>query len=275
MKEKLKSLLTWDDVRRILLIPAQALKSQQRSLVLGSSVFLAVLFIAVASIIFPKDSFMAVFLLDHSSNSIFPYPFTIQITLILFFFVGLGELALRWTVAQIELDFPKQGYLPEDEQTVLQTQDLGAIRQKVAGRFDAENGFLPYLINLCILQFQSSRSVDQTVSVMNSSLELMSHRVDLRYSMIRYIVWAIPTIGFIGTVVGIAGALGYINPDHMDLGLITGNLKIAFNTTILALLFSAILVWIQHVVQKREEMGLNLAGHYCLQNLINRLFVGP
>ena len=49
--------------------------------------------------------------------------------------------------------------------------------------------------------------MDQMVSVMNSSLELIAHRLDLRYSMLRYLVWLLPTLGFIGTVVGIAGAL--------------------------------------------------------------------
>lgn len=64
MKEKPKSLLTWNDVRRILLVPNQALKSLQRPVVLGCSVFLAVFVVAVASILFPKDSFIAVFPLD-------------------------------------------------------------------------------------------------------------------------------------------------------------------------------------------------------------------
>lgn len=60
------------------------------------------------------------------------------------------------------------------------------------GTFDRDNGFLPSLIDVSILQFQTRHSVDQTVSVMNSSLELITHRVDLRYSMLRYLVWLLP-----------------------------------------------------------------------------------
>lgn len=245
-----------------------------RPAVLGLFTVLGCVCIALLTILVSKGSDTALLLLDYSDTSPFPYPLTIQNIMYLCFFLCLGDLYARWHSAQRELAHTWQGYLPEDEQTVLQPHELGEIRERVAGRFDAEHGFLPYLINLSILQFQTSRSVDQAVSVLNSSLELIAHRVDLRYSMIRYVVWAIPTFGFIGTVVGIAGSLSFIKGGTMELDLITGNLAIAFNTTIMALILSAILVFILHVVQKREETAVNLAGHYCLQNLINRLFVG-
>ena len=99
-------------------------------------------------------------------------------------------------VGRIESAFKARSYLPEDEETILQAQDLGAIRARVSGIHDGENGFLPFLVDLCILQFHTSRSVDQTVGVLNSSLDLMSHRLDLRYTTLRYLSWVIPTIGF-------------------------------------------------------------------------------
>ena len=61
----------------------------------------------------------------------------------------------------------------------------------------------------CILQFQGSHSVNQANSLLNSSLELFQHELELKYAMLRYLVWLIPTLGFIGTVVGIAFALDY------------------------------------------------------------------
>lgn len=245
-----------------------------RPMVLGVFAAAGGFWIVLLTILLGKDSHAAVLLLDYSSTSSFPYPFTIQNLMYLFFFVCLGDLFVRWNTAQRELLYVKQGYLPEDEQTILQPHELGQIREKISGHYDGENGFLPYLINLSILQFQTSRSVDQAVSVLNSSLELIAHRVDLRYSMIRYIVWAIPTVGFIGTVVGIAGSLAFIKGGTMELDLITGNLAIAFNTTIMALILSAILVLLLHAVQKNEETAVNQAGDYCLKNLINRLFIG-
>jgi biopolymer transport protein ExbB/TolQ len=111
------------------------------------------------------------------------------------------------------------------------------------------------------------------VSVLNSTLELMAHRVDLRYQLLRYLSWAIPTVGFIGTVVGIASALGFINPDDMQMARITSSLAVAFDTTVIALLESAVVVFLLNMVQKEEELAVNRAGGYCLKNLINRLYV--
>lgn len=202
------------------------------------------------------------------------YPFTIHAVLHLSFFIGLGELFVRWRVAERETAFLREEFLPEDEETVLQSRDLGPIRMTVMQRFDSEHGFLPSLIDISILQYFSSRSVDQTVSVLNSSMGLIEHRLDLRYNPIRYLAWLIPTIGFIGTVLGIALALHDMDPVAPDLKKVTQNLGMAFYTTIIALCWSAILAFMIHYVQALEERSLNEAGHYTLRNLINRLYTG-
>jgi biopolymer transport protein ExbB/TolQ len=214
-----------------------------------------------------------VILLD-SATTVLPYPFTIQNAMHVFFFIGLGEFYVRWRVAEREFAFVARRLLPEDGETVLQSGDLPDIRRKTAGSFNGEHGFLPYLIDLCILQFQASRSVDQTVSVLNSSLELIGHRVDLRYALVRYLCWVIPTFGFIGTIIGISISMGQINPENVDLKAITTSLGMAFYTTLVALVESAMLVLLLNLVQAREERSVNEAGHYTLRNLINRLYVG-
>ncbi len=238
--------------------------------ILGVALAGAVVLITLLSLLL-EGSPLGVILLDVQSDH---FPFTIQSVLLMFFCVGIGEIFERWRVARWENAFLGRGLLPEDEETVLQGHDLAPIRQQLTGSFDGDNGFLPSLIDLCILQFQASRSVDQTVSVLNSSLELIAHRVEMRYAMIRYLVWAIPTFGFIGTVLGISGALRKIDPVEGDLEPVLGDLSLAFNTTLVALVLSAVLVFFQHLVERREEQSVNLAGHYCLRNLINRLYTG-
>jgi biopolymer transport protein ExbB/TolQ len=217
---------------------------------------------------------LAVLLLDYPSKH-FPYPFTIQNFMHILFFIGVGELFVRWRVAERELRFTKRRYLPEDDETVLQFADLGPIRRQVAKAFDGEHGFLPSLIDLSVLQFQLSRSVDQTASVMNHALELIAHRVELRYGLVRFIAWLVPTIGFIGTVYGLgaslyeAGASTEINVQETARALGVG-----FDCTMVALMQSAVLVFLMHFAQEKEELSVNLSGTYCLRHLINRLYTG-
>ncbi len=219
----------------------------------------------------------AVILIDRDRST---YPFTVQNVMWIVFALGVGELIVRARDAAAERAQLAMGYLPEDETTLLQSLELRrtyAVAREANQPGSPSGGrFLPRLIQRTVTQFQTTKSIDQANSLLNSSLELYLHEIDLRYSMIRYVVWVIPTLGFIGTVVGISLALAFAGSvdlqDPSLLGELTKRLAVAFNTTLLALVMSAFLVLLQHIVQAHEERALNQAGQYCLDNLINRLY---
>ncbi len=222
----------------------------------------------------------AAILIDRERST---YPATVQNLMWLVFALGAGELVVRLRDARAERAQLRLGYLPEDETTILQAPELRSLYAMTRTATDASGGrtrgrFLPRLIQRVVTQFQTNQSLDQANALLNSSLELFLHEIDLRYSMIRYVVWAIPTLGFIGTVVGISLALAFAGAadlqDPMLLAELTTRLAVAFNTTLLALVMSTVLVLVQHAVQAYEEKALNDAGQYCLDHLINRLYVG-
>ena len=256
-------------------------ETSRRVLAALTAIIAAIFFITLLSLtlsVLPGEITAGAILLDLGSAT---YPFTIQNVMWILFFVGVGELTVRFVRGQSELRQLLLGLLPEDERTMLRVQDLAGVYEKVRPDPALEQCFLQRLIARIVLQFQGSRSVDQANSLLNSSLELLQHEIDLKYNMLRYLVWVIPTLGFIGTVVGIALALGQagnlpdINqPDQLQpwMQSLTGRLGLAFNTTLLALMLSAVLVFLMHVAQQREESALNRSGQYCLDNLINRLY---
>jgi biopolymer transport protein ExbB/TolQ len=204
------------------------------------------------------------------------HPFSVQTFMWLAFSLGLGELIVRFQAGRTEILQLNKQYLPEDEKTVLLSDDLRTIYRRVRESPEADRCFLPRLIARCSLQFQASESVEQSASLLNTSSEMFLHEVDLRYSMIRYLCWVIPTLGFVGTVIGIGLALNFAgDPKNVDshtlLTDITSRLAVSFNGTLVALLMAGVLVFLQHVAQAREEHALNNAAQYCLDNLINRL----
>jgi len=248
---------------------------ENRTTVLLVSSGAGLVFILLLSLLL-DSGFFADFLLDRNTNWA-PYPFTIQNVMWLVFFFGLGELYLRHESGSEDLRQISLGLLPEDETSLLRPKDLPALYRKVRQSDPDRRHFLQRMLTRCILQFQSSNSVDQANTLFNSSLELYQHEVELRYNMLRYIVWLIPTLGFIGTVVGIALALSDAGAakDFQDpelLKVLTRSLGVAFYTTLLALMMSAVLVFLMHVVEGREERVLNTVGQYTLDNLINRLY---
>src|SRR5881392_1252966 len=220
----------------------------QRAQALAVFALLAVLFIGFLSLLLPSGTRAAVLILDKPSQH-FMYPFTIQNLMHIVFFMGLGELFVRWRIAAREERFLGKSYLPEDDQTVLGPEDLGPIRRQVAAQFDHEHGFLPSLINMAVLQFQSSSSVEQAAGIMNQHLELISHRVDLRYGLVRFIAWVVPTLGFIGTVYSLGASLASAGTtDTLDLKVVARTLGIGFDCTMIALIESAFLVFLLHLV---------------------------
>jgi len=201
--------------------------------------------------------------------------FSEQTFMWIFFFLGAGELLLRFKTSSQEVHQIYRKILPEEESVVLTSKELPEVyrRAKKAG-----DTYLPRLIQRVVRQFQMSKSSEQANSVMDSSLELFLHEIDLKYNMLRYIMWVIPTIGFIGTVRGIAAGLSRAaveshkgNTDDL-LYVVSMDLGVAFYTTLLALVMSGILVLLMHLCQGREEGSLNQSGQYCIDHLINKLY---
>ncbi len=235
----------------------------------------AIVLIQLMVMLLPEG--IAVILTDVGRSS---YPFTVQNVMWLVFALGIGELIVRGRKAAAERAELTRGYLPEDETTLLQGPGLrryhALARDANLPSSPSAGCFLPRLVQRVLAQFQTTRSVEQATTLLNASLDLFLHEIDLRYSMIRYVVWAIPTLGFIGTVIGISLALAFAGQvdlqDPSLLAELTKRLAVAFNTTLLALVMSGLLVLVQHIVQAAEERALNQAGQYCLDNLINRLY---
>jgi biopolymer transport protein ExbB/TolQ len=247
---------------------------------LGISVIITVIFIAIFTVFLGKSRPGIMFF---GTDSLY-YPFTLYNLMHLFFIVGLGQLWIRWLSAYEENIFLKRaGFLPEEENAVLKSDEaIEKIRNNAANAALRSEAFLPDLIANCASQYSKSHSVSDTISVLNSTLELNIHKLELRYSICRYIVWAIPTFGFIGTVIGISDALGKMDivkfmgaqtDKVVQFKALSSDLGYAFATTIVALALSAVFVFLLHVVQSGEEDALNKSGKYVLSNFINKLSI--
>ena len=266
-----------------------------RALVFGGSILVATLWIALLTMLLSDTepgAFVPGLLLDRHTRFL-PYPLTIQNVMWVVFFIGAGELFLRWLTGSRESEQLGRELLPEDDETMLRRKDLNPIYEQVRESDPHDRFLLQRLLTGAIRQFQSSGSTDQVNAVFNSLVELYNHETELRYNLLRYLVWLIPTLGFVGTVLGIAlalqsagvffaaqeaaeagrsaGAAGAADPVVL-MQRLTRDLGVAFYTTLLALLQSAVLMAVMYAAQSREEGALNRAGQYCMRNLVNRLY---
>lgn len=74
------------------------------------------------------------------------------------------------------------------------------------------------------------------------------------YGLVRFIVWAIPIMGFLGTVIGITVAIANLSPTQLEniSGVVAG-LGTAFDTTATALGLSMVLMFVQFLVDRSEQ----------------------
>ena len=146
---------------------------------------------------------------------------------------------------------------------VRQIEDLDESKQDL---------FLPRTLINGLKRFITTRNVQDVSISTHNMVESEADRLESELSMIRYLAWAIPSIGFIGTVRGIGGALALANTAVTgDIGAVTANLGIAFNSTFIALLISIVIMFLVHQLQLLQERQIFETENYCDQNLITHL----
>ena len=124
-------------------------------------------------------------------------------------------------------------------------------------------------------RFRATGDIHATSTAINNVCDAEADRLDSDLSMLRYIVWAIPSIGFIGTVRGIGMALG---DAHLalsgDISGVTANLGLAFNSTLTALLISIVLMFGLYQLQAQQDRLMLDVRQFCEREMLNRLKTG-
>jgi len=92
------------------------------------------------------------------------------------------------------------------------------------------------------------------------------------HGLTRFITWAIPILGFLGTVLGITTAIAGVSPEEMEKGLtkVTDGLSEAFDTTALALGLTMIIMFISFLVERLEGRMLDAVDRYVEKHLAHR-----
>ena len=158
-----------------------------------------------------------------------------------------------------------------------QSEQSGADLQAALTNLESlpvETKSTPLVVTLMasVRRYLITSDVQNTSDAIESSIEAMAIRQDAGNSMIRYLIWAIPSIGFIGTVRGIGGALAQADQALAgDIGGMTNSLGLAFNSTFVALLISIVLMFMLHQLLRLQDDLVVDTQDYCEKFLLKRI----
>ena len=131
---------------------------------------------------------------------------------------------------------------------------------------------LPRALLTAIERFGATQNIQNVSTAAREVCESEGERMESELSIIRYIAWAIPSVGFIGTVRGIGDALGQAHRAvEGDITGVTAGLGVAFNSTFIALVISIVLMFFIHQLQLMQERLVLDSERYLDHALVRRL----
>jgi biopolymer transport protein ExbB/TolQ len=156
--------------------------------------------------------------------------------------------------------------LPED------TRDYA---RQVESLPSAQRGeLLPRALLTGLHRFGSTRNIQDVSSAIHGVCELEFDRLDAELSMVRYVAWAIPAIGFVGTVRGIGESLQQAHKAvEGDVSGVVAGLGTSFNSTLVALSLSILVMFMLHQIQLRQERVVLDTEDYLDQNVVRQMLV--
>ena len=137
---------------------------------------------------------------------------------------------------------------------------------------EVQDYLLPRALLTAIERFGATQNIQNVSTAAREVCESEGERMESELSIIRYIAWAIPSVGFIGTVRGIGDALGQAHRAvEGDITGVTAGLGVAFNSTFIALVISIVLMFFIHQLQLMQERLVLDSERYLDHALVRRL----
>lgn len=184
------------------------------------------------------------------------------------FCVGVASLGLRC------LDLAVQHLRQEGVDVLGPIPEGGedpAAAAEIMARVPAGDAYLPRRLRDALDLVARTGSADDLENHLKYLSDFDAARAANGYGLVRFVVWAIPIMGFLGTVIGITVAIASLSPTELDniSGVVAG-LGTAFDTTATALALSMVLMFFQFLLDRYEQQILATVDAVAWSSLAGR-----
>ena len=188
---------------------------------------------------------------------------------------AIAIIAFKWQLSAREHRLLDRDLVPISEGIRILPEDTREFARQLEALPEIEGqSLLPRVLLTGLHRFRATRSIQGVSEVVHTLCASEAERLESELSMVRYIAWAIPSIGFIGTVRGIGDALAQAHRAVQgDIAGVTQSLGVAFNSTFIALVLSIVLMFALHQLQLVQERLVFETEGYAERRLISHLQV--
>ena len=206
----------------------------------------------------------------------------IGVVIMLLCFWALGALALKYRQIKRQIRAFSEDILPITISLHVNADNVDEFIDNI-DKTDSrvKQTFLLNRVRHALEHFKSRGQPQEVYNYVNSQSDIDVGIVSSSYSMIKVFIWAIPILGFIGTVVGIGQSVaqfhaGLAEVQNIDavrdyLGNVVSGLSVAFNTTLLGLGSSLLVMFPATALQRTEDRILHSVESYCNEKVLRRL----
>ena len=196
---------------------------------------------------------------------------------------ALAILLIKLLKLNVQRKVLELNLLPDDSSFVLTVATARIILEKINLMVSNPADFvLLDRIQRSLVNLKNLGNVSAVAECLTTQAQNDEDFLSSSYTILKGFIWAIPVLGFIGTVLGLASAIGGFgavidkgveNPQKLisELSIVTSGLSIAFETTLIALVLALIIQLLMTWVLNREELFLDECSDYCHRNLISRI----
>lgn len=188
-------------------------------------------------------------------------------------FWAIAIMSMKFFAMRREREFLALDLLNNARSNEIYPEDCRSLSEPLQSLPEVQRRYLlPRALLQALRRFSASRNLGDAAGAVKEACDTESDRLDSELAMVRYISWAIPSIGFIGTVRGIGEALSQAHKAvEGDIIGVTVSLGVAFNSTFIALVISIIIMFITHQLQLMQERLVLDSHEYCDDHLLQHL----
>jgi biopolymer transport protein ExbB/TolQ len=195
---------------------------------------------------------------------------------------ALGIVLIKMMKIRLQQRSLAFSVVPQQPDFVLTVESAEHVIEQLFETADDPRHFMLFdRIHIALANLRNMGQISEVEGVLRSQADNDEAAMESSYTVVRGLIWAIPVLGFIGTVLGLSQAIAAftqvlsktteMQAIKESLQMVTSGLATAFETTLQALVAALVIQMLATMIKRREEQMLDEFKDVCQRQVVGKL----